>query len=184
MTTVFIYALLLVIMSILIIQSTMLYKLYRRENPKLNTDSKEWIDFTNLFKDRKIHNGYVISYYNEVEQFSLRFSAIGFTSGCALKKFLLGQVWFHCEGLYKSNYSDYDYEDYDDDENDIGEEENKIGEVACYRFDTSDIVDVTPIEEYYGKYGDGDNEYYVTCTFKNGTKVQIVFEYEENGDDK
>lgn len=156
----------LLIIIVLIVQSVMLYKVYvsnlKKEQPKLNMKSKEWIDFVDLFKNDKIHKGYIVSYFDKTEEFMLRFIGFGMSHGYHKDEFLLGEIWFQCDGIYG----------YDGDE-------EEYGRVANYDLNVDNIVGITPIEEYYGEYNDTDNEHYVTLTLKNGNEVQIIFNYEE-----
>lgn len=166
METVFIYGVLLFVTAALVIQSVMFYRMYssnlKKEQPKLDTESKEWIAFVDLFKDNKIHEGYIVSYFDKTEEFMLHFIGFGTSHGYHKDKFLLGDVWFECDGI-----CGYD-----------GDEE-EYGRVASYDLNIDNIIGITPIEEYFGRYGDTDNEHYVTCTLKNGNKVEIIFNYKD-----
>ena len=102
----------LLIMIVLMIQSVMLYKVYvsnlKKEQPKLDKESKEWIEFTNLFKENKLHSGYIVSYSDNVEEFMLRFVGFGISHEYHKDKFLLENVWFECDGIY--NFDGYEEE--------------------------------------------------------------------------
>ena len=162
---VFMCGIALFVITILIVQSVMLYKVYvsnwKVEIPQIDKESKEWIAFVDLFRYNKIHNGYVVSYFENKEEFMLRFEGFGTSHGYQKGKFLLGNVWFECDGVYDLN----------------GEE--VPGRVASYDLNVNNIVGITPIEEYYGEYGNTGNEYYVICTLKSGNMVQIIFNYKE-----
>lgn len=165
METVFIYGVLLFVTAALVIQSVMFYRMYssnlKKEQPKLDTESKEWIAFVDLFKDNKIHEGYIVSYFDKTEEFMLHFNESGSSHDYYKGKYLLKNLYF----------------EYGDMEDFYGEE--VPARMASYSLDVENIVDVSQIKAYLGEYRSTDNERYVILTLKTGNKVQLIFDYKD-----
>lgn len=156
----------LLMITVLIIQSIGLYKVYNSNMkilgvPQSNKGSKEWNDFIDLFKENKIKpDGYVVIFAsNGEEEIMLHFESIGYGNDYFKNKFILINIFFQ--------YSGYN-------------EEGDPERFASYNLVIDDIVHITEIKEG-GTYRDDDyNSYFVNCLLKDGRTIEFNFSYKED----
>lgn len=163
--------LILITNLLIVVLAVVNFVIYRLEkdikvHPKLDKESKEYLEFVDLFKDNKIKSeGYVVvSAQNDddIEEIMLHFTSLGSSNDYQKDKYILIKVCFSCHGMYIVN----------------GLEE-VLGRMASYDLIIDNVVHVSQIMEYYGQYGDMEDDYCVICTLKDGRKVEIIFNYKE-----
>ena len=127
--------------------------------PKSNKDSKEWNDFVDLFKEHKIHEGFirVLANHNEDEEVMLHFNSLGWSNDYRKNKYILVKVSFEYDGYDKG-------------------EPARFGSYDLYM---DQIVNIGRIEEG-GCYGNYDINYHVDCQLEDGRILQLIFEREED----
>ena len=152
------------VVTVLIIQSIGFYKLHKSNMkrlgiPKSNKDSKEWNDFVDLFKEHKIHEGFirVLANHNEDEEVMLHFNSLGWSNDYRKNKYILVKVSFEYDGYDKG-------------------EPARFGSYDLYM---DQIVNIGRIEEG-GCYGNYDINYHVDCQLEDGRILQLIFEREED----
>lgn len=144
---------------VLVVVDFVIYRLKKdiKEYPKLDKNSKEYLEFVDLFKDNKIKSkGYVVvsdDNDDDTEEIMLHFTCLGSSSDYQKDKYILIKVCFECNGAY--------------------------GRMASYDLIIDNVVHVSQIMEYYGQYGNMEDDYCVICTLKDGRKVEIIFNYKE-----
>ena len=151
------------VITVLIIQSIEIYKVHNSNMkilgvPQSNKGSKEWNDFIDLFKEMKIHEGFVRVLVNrdEDEEVMLHFNSSGWSHDYHKNKYILVKVSFEYDGYDKDDPA-------------------RFGSYDLYM---DQVVNIGKIEEggYYGNY---DINYHVDCLLKDGRIVQLIFEREE-----
>ena len=151
------------VITVLIIQSIEIYKVHNSNMkilgvPQSNKGSKEWNDFIDLFKEMKIHEGFVRVLVNrdEDEEVMLHFNSLGWSHDYHKNKYILVKVSFEYDGYDKDDPA-------------------RFGSYDLYM---DQVVNIGKIEEggYYGSY---DINYHVDCLLKDGRIVQLIFEREE-----
>ena len=152
------------VVTVLIIQSIGFYKLHKSNMkrlgiPKSNKDSKEWNDFVDLFKEHKIHEGFirVLANHNEDEEVMLHFNSLGWSNDYRKNKYILVKVSFEYDGYDKG-------------------EPARFGSYDLYM---DQIVNIGRIEDG-GCYGNYDINYHVDCQLEDGRILQLIFEREED----
>ena len=152
----------LLVITVLIIQSIGIYKVHNSNMkilgvPQSNKDSKEWNDFIDLFKERKIHEGFVRVLVNrdEDEEVMLHFNSLGWSHDYHKNKYILVKVSFEYDGYDEDNPA-------------------RLGSYDLYMYQ---VVNIGKIEEG-GCYGNYDINYHVDCLLKDGRILQLIFERE------
>ena len=152
------------VITVLIIQSIEIYKVHNSNMkilgvPQSNKGSKEWNDFIDLFKEMKIHEGFVRVLVNrdEDEEVMLHFNSLGWSHDYHKNKYILVKVSFEYDGYDKG-------------------EPARFGSYDLYM---DQIVNIGRIEEG-GCYGNYDINYHVDCQLEDGRILQLIFEREED----